>query len=93
MPVRNGAGQRVLIPTRPWQEFGYSLEFDRQGGGHGLTIDFGSLAELLAELDRQAQRHGLAIERIIVAPEYVERVSSAGDGTVAAQTASRPRTA
>lgn len=42
-----------------------------------LTIDFESVAELLVEVDRQAERHGLAVERFIVAPEFVERVLSA----------------
>ncbi len=84
MPVRNRAGQRVLTPTPPWQKFGYSLEFDAQGRGDGLTIDFASLAELLAELGRDAPQHGLTVERIIVAPEYVDRVLAAAGGRAAA---------
>jgi penicillin-insensitive murein DD-endopeptidase len=77
MPVRDGEARRVLMPTAPWNKFGYSLEFDASGRGEGLVIDFESVAELLIEIDRQAQGHGLAVERIIVAPEYVERVLSA----------------
>ena len=41
------------------------------------AIDFESVAELLVEIDRQAQAHGLVVDGIIVAPEYVERVLSA----------------
>ncbi len=33
MPVRNGQGERVLMPTAAWQKFGYSLEFDTEGKG------------------------------------------------------------
>ncbi len=83
MPVRNDAGQRVLMPTPVWTKFGYALEFDAHGRGEGLSIDFRSLAELLVELDREAAGHGLAVERIIVAPEYVDRVLAADGGTKA----------
>lgn len=77
MPVRDKRARHVPMPTAPWNKFGYSLEFDSRGEGDGVSIDFESVAELLVELDRQAERHGLAIERIIVAPEYVGRVLSA----------------
>jgi penicillin-insensitive murein endopeptidase len=77
MPVRDADSRPALMPTAPWNKFGYSLEFDRIGRGEGLAIDFGSVAELLVEVHRQAGLHGLAVERIIVAPEYVDRVLSA----------------
>jgi penicillin-insensitive murein DD-endopeptidase len=78
MPVRDGASRPVPMPTAPWNRFGYSLEFDATGRGEGLVIDFASVAELLVEVDRRARLHGLAIDRIIVAPEYVDQVLSAG---------------
>jgi penicillin-insensitive murein DD-endopeptidase len=78
MPVRDAQGRWTRMPTPSWQQFGYAHEFDAKGQEHGLTIDFGCLADLLVELDRQAGRHGLALERIIVAPEYVDRVLDAG---------------
>jgi penicillin-insensitive murein endopeptidase len=77
MPVRDSESRHVLIPTAPWNKFGYSLEFDSRGAGEGLTLDFESLAELLVEVHRQAALHALAVERIIVAPEYVDRVLAA----------------
>jgi penicillin-insensitive murein endopeptidase len=77
MPVRDEAGRHVPMPTAPWNKFGYSLEFDAGGRGErGLAIDFESLANLLIEVERQARGRGLALDRIIVAPEYVERVLS-----------------
>ena len=82
MPVRDGDARRVLMPTAPWNKFGYSLEFDSNGRGEGLTIDFESVAELLVETDRQAQRHGLDVDGIIVAPEYVERILRAKVGGI-----------
>ncbi len=41
------------------------------------------MADLLVELEREAPAHGLAIDRIIVAPEYVDRVLGAGGAAVA----------
>jgi penicillin-insensitive murein endopeptidase len=77
MPVHDAASRPVLMPTAPWNKFGYSLEFDHNGRGKDLTIDFESVAALLLEVHRQAELHGLALERVIVAPEYVDRVLSA----------------
>jgi penicillin-insensitive murein endopeptidase len=75
MPVRDNRGRYAVMPTAFWNNFGYSLEFDAQGRGKGgLSIDFESVADLLVELDRQAERRGLAIDLIIVAPEYVDRI-------------------
>ena len=78
MPVVDGSKRSVAMPTPAWRKFGYALEFDASGQGEGLSIDFPSLAELLVELDLAAGRHGLAVERIIVAPEYVDRILVAG---------------
>src|SRR5262245_33288850 len=82
MPVRDSHAQWALMPTAPWNKFGYSLEFDASGRGEGLAIDFESVAQLLLEIDSQARSHGLELERIIVAPEYVERVLSSGAGGI-----------
>jgi penicillin-insensitive murein DD-endopeptidase len=89
MPVRDRGGRVALMPTAPWQTFGYGLEFDAKGDGDGLSIDFPSLAELILELERQAPRHGLALDRIIVAPEYVDRVIGADKSEAMAQLGTR----
>jgi len=78
MPVRDADSRWALMPTAPWNKFGYSLEFDSSGRGEGLTIDFDSVAQLLLEIDSQARTRGLELDRIIVTPEYVERVLSSG---------------
>jgi penicillin-insensitive murein endopeptidase len=77
------------MPTAPWNEFGYSLEFDAEGKREGLSIDFRSVAELLVELERQAQHHRLDIERIIVAPEYVDSILTVKEAPDIARLASR----
>jgi hypothetical protein len=68
MPVLDSQLQHAVMPTAPWNKFGYSLEFDRSGRGEGLTIDFESVAQLLLEVHRQADLHGLAVDQIIVGP-------------------------
>jgi len=77
MPVVDSSGQAVPMPTPPWRKFGYGMEFDGAGRGGGLSVDFAALADLIGELDHQARRHGLEVERVIVAPEYVDRVLAA----------------
>ena len=71
MPVRNGADRRVILPTWPWNGFGYWWEFDEHGNAGGYRIDFDELGAFLVELDRRARVHGLDIVRVIIAPEYV----------------------
>lgn len=83
MPVVDDAGRSVPMPTPAWRKFGYGLEFDPAGRGDGLAVDFTSLADLIAELGRQGRARGLEIERVIVAPEYVDRVLAARRGELA----------
>ena len=89
MPVRDSNLRSVLMPTAPWNQFGYSLEFDSSGNGEELSIDFRSVAELRVELGRQGQRHGLDIERIITAPEYVDRILAVKEAPDITRLASR----
>jgi penicillin-insensitive murein DD-endopeptidase len=94
MPVFNGEGRAVPMPTAPWNKFGYSLDFDSRGRRGDLSIDFESVAELLVELDEQARLHGLVVARVIVAPEYIGRILAAERvGGVARLAASFMRTA
>lgn len=83
MPVLDAEGSPASLPTPPWRRFGYALEFDADGRGEGLSIDFAALAELLVVLQRAAVRHGLDVARIIIAPEYIDRVLAAGGSRLA----------
>jgi penicillin-insensitive murein endopeptidase len=71
MPLRDGTGARATLPTWPWHGLGYWHEFDARGQAAGRTIDFEELAALLQAIERSAGRNGLAIERVIITPEYV----------------------
>jgi penicillin-insensitive murein endopeptidase len=48
--------------------------------GGRLRIDFDALSRLLLELQTQARRNGLVIERVILAPEYVPLLLGSADG-------------
>ncbi len=71
MPVVDSAGAPARFGTWPWNKFGYGIEFEAQGRRGDLRIDFEYLAGFLLELQSEAAARGLAIERIIIAPEYV----------------------
>jgi penicillin-insensitive murein DD-endopeptidase len=69
VPVRGADGHPAVLPTLPWQRFGYDLEFDAHGRCGQLQIDFEALAQHLVALDREAKAHGSGIQLFILAPE------------------------
>ena len=84
VPVRDARGEPATLPTWPWRKFGYAIEFDAAGNAGTLRVDFKAIAMHLAALDRAARRHGLAIELVILAPEFRRQVleSEAGRSLV-----------
>jgi penicillin-insensitive murein endopeptidase len=71
MPVADAQGEPAKLGTWPWNKFGYGLELDASGRMGTLRIDFEGLAAFLRELQVQASKRGLAIQKVIIAPEYV----------------------
>jgi penicillin-insensitive murein endopeptidase len=71
MPIRKLDGRRAVLPTWPWNGFGYWWEFDSQGKTAAYQIDFDELTAFLESLDRQTSHHGLRIVRVIIDPDYV----------------------
>jgi penicillin-insensitive murein endopeptidase len=69
VPVRTVGGEPAVLPTPPWKEFGYDIDFDAEGRYGNLRIDFEALAIHLDLLARSAADNGLAIERVILAPD------------------------
>jgi penicillin-insensitive murein endopeptidase len=78
VPLRDAAGHSALLPTNPWQTFGYALHFDSLGRGTGavrrLSIDFPAIVKHLDALSDAAARHGLAVDVVIFAPELERRL-------------------
>jgi penicillin-insensitive murein endopeptidase len=71
VPVRDGSGAAAVLPTWPWNGAGYWHEFDTRGREGSTEIDFEELAAVLKAIERHAGASGLAIERVILTPEYV----------------------
>jgi penicillin-insensitive murein endopeptidase len=68
VPVRR-SDDVAELPTRPWNKFGYGIEFDESGKVGAMRIDFEAMALHLERLGAAAPAHGLVIERVIFAPE------------------------
>lgn len=65
VPVVNGKGKSVPLPTSLFNKFGYSIEFDSQGNYKEYSIDFDTMAAHLLALKESADRHGIKIWRVI----------------------------
>lgn len=79
VPMRDAGGARVSLSHWPWDAFGYRHELDANGRLGDLTLDAGDLARMLCLLVRRAPAHGASVRRVILAPEYHDAVSQAGD--------------
>ncbi len=71
VPVRDGAGASVPLPTPVQARFGYDIEFDAQARYQQYRIDFAALAEHLFELDASARQHGARIDKVILDTRYL----------------------
>jgi penicillin-insensitive murein endopeptidase len=75
VPVRKD-GRITTISTAPWRKFGYVVEFDSTGSAGKVSIDFEAVALHLAALDEAATAHGLTVQRVIFAPEFIPKVEA-----------------
>jgi penicillin-insensitive murein endopeptidase len=80
VPVRRGVGSPAELPTPVWLKFGYGIEFDQRGRYRDLSIDFQAILAHLGALERAAGRHGLAIQRVIFAPEFHRFLAATSEG-------------
>lgn len=65
VPVRTLDGQVSQLPTSPFNQFGYAVEFDSAGRAGSHRLDFEAMALHLLALDRAARAHGIRIQRVI----------------------------
>ena len=68
VPVVDAGGEPRWLPTYPWNQWGYRLEFDGRGRLGRLRIDFDAMAAHLQALEEAARDHGLRIEVVIFDP-------------------------
>ncbi|MCB9797078.1 MAG: hypothetical protein H6741_30705 [Alphaproteobacteria bacterium] len=76
VPARLG-GRAARLPTLPFFKFGYGIEFDDAGAWGPYQIDFKALAMLLGQVRDQAPAHGLALGRVIFAPDLQPKLRAA----------------
>jgi penicillin-insensitive murein DD-endopeptidase len=74
VPVRNGHGQSVPVPTNMGERFGYDIEFDAEGRWGEYRIDFAALAEHLYQLHRASAARGVGIAQVIFDRPYLPRL-------------------
>lgn len=74
VPVRDGAGRSVALPTQQQTRFGYDIEFDRQGRYKHYRIDFAALAEHLHALHVAAAAHGVGVGKVIIETDFLPQL-------------------
>jgi len=74
VPVLDPHGEPGRLPTWPHTRFGYDLDFDEKGVCGDLSIDFNAVARHLDALSVGAEAHGLRIDRVIIATDYLDEV-------------------
>lgn len=80
VPVRDGDGRSVPLPTGPGNKYGYAVEFDAQARSGDLRIDFEAVGEHLRRLHEAARAQGIGIDRVIFDPAYLPRLQATTHG-------------
>lgn len=67
VPVRIGPAPGIVseVPTHIFNQFGYALDFDRQGQAGDYRIDFEAMALHLMALEKAAKAHGIRVQSVI----------------------------
>jgi penicillin-insensitive murein endopeptidase len=65
VPVLNGEGESVPLPTNPLNKLGYNIEFVGAGNYGDYRIDYEAMAAHLFALKAAADAHGVKIWRVI----------------------------
>lgn len=80
VPVVDGAGRSVQLPTTPFNKYGYDIEFDARGRYEEYTIDYEALAAHIVALHKAAQADGAAIWRVIFDPQLAPNLYKTQQG-------------
>jgi penicillin-insensitive murein endopeptidase len=74
VPVVDGKGISVHLPTNAFNKYGYAIEFDAQGRYQDYRIDYEAMAAHIVALHRAAQKHGVQIWRVIFDPTLAPKL-------------------
>jgi penicillin-insensitive murein endopeptidase len=68
-PMISDNGSSVHLPTHPFNKFGYDIELDPEGNYGDLKIDFASMAAHIVALNKEAEKRGHKLWRVIFDPK------------------------
>lgn len=80
VPILDGNGRSVPLPTGLTNKFGYNIEFDANGHFARYTIDFEAIAEHLYQLHTTAKAAGAGIALVIFDPLFLPKLFAAKRG-------------
>jgi penicillin-insensitive murein endopeptidase len=80
VPVRNDRNESVPLPTSPFNQYGYGIDFDATGRFEDLQIDFAAMAAHIKALHVAARRAGIDIWWVIVDPRLQPHLYRTPDG-------------
>lgn len=86
VPVRDGSGRSVPLPTGVTNRFGYDIELDAAGRFEDYTIDWDALAEHLHQLHLAAKARDVGIALVILDPPYLPKLFATPRGAALRQT-------
>ena len=69
VPVLDGSGKSVPLPTSAFNKYGYEIEFDAAGKTEELTIDFEAVAAHILAILQASEQRGIKIWRVIFDPK------------------------
>ena len=81
VPVLDRGGRSVPLPTWPWNQYGYGLEFDKKGRSGEYLIDFEAIAAHLEVLYGEATKRGAGIDRVIFDPAFLPLLFATSHGS------------
>lgn len=68
VPVMDSSGTSVLLPTNPFNKYGYSVEFDGRGLWEKYRIDFDAMGAHIVALHRASKKQGVGLWQVIFDP-------------------------
>ena len=80
VPVRTLDGQISELPTSPFNQFGYAVEFDGAGRSDSHRIDFEAMGLHLLALDQAARANGIGIRRVIFDTRLQPQLAATASG-------------
>ena len=80
VPVIDENGRSVYYATDLSNQFGYGIEFNRNGKYKDYSIDFEAIALHLVQLHKDSLKQGIGIFRVIFSPEFHSKLYQTTQG-------------